>query len=69
MQLEVGGRGWGGDVSDLPTKSFLGIKFILEPISSKKKAKKFDPGDPTSQNPRWHSILGQKSEQAKYLEN
>ena len=44
MQLEVGGRGWGGDVSDLPTKSFLGIKFILEPISSKEKAKKFDPG-------------------------
>ena len=39
MQLEVGGRGWGGDVSDLPTKSFLGIKFILEPISSKKKQK------------------------------
>ena len=38
MQLEVGGRG--GDVSDLPTKSFLGIKFILEPISSKKKKQK-----------------------------
>ena len=52
-----------------PIKSFLGSKFILEPISGEKKAKKFDPGDPMSQNPRWRQILGQKSKKAKYLES
>ena len=65
--IEVGGKMVMSQIP--PTKSFFGSKFILEPISGEKKAKKFDPGDPTSQNPRWRLILGQKSKKAKYLES